>query len=229
MTMTRGLRRWALALGAVLLAAFIIQARCRIAAHEETEASYRGLRPSPALDLIREMEHGQGVTPVEGRHMYDLIAARGYTRGLEIGTAHGYSTLWLGLALAARGGSVVTIEIDPATAAVARANFRRAGLERVIDPRVNDAFAEIPRLDGDFDVVFIDPGTFENMRFLALLSRRIRPGGAILAHNATFMRWQQPDYWRAITDDPDLETTVFKRLAVTLKRGGRPAPVPRQP
>jgi len=228
MVKSRGMRRWGVALGVALLIAFGIQAYCRIAADEETEASYRGLRRSAALDVIREMQHGQGVTAVEGRHMYDFIVARGYTRGLEIGTAHGYSTLWLGLALEPRGGSLVTIEIDPATAAIARANIRRAGLEAVIDSRLNDAFAEIPRLAGDFDFVFIDPGTFDNRRFLELLSSRIRPGGAILAHNATFMRWQQPEYWRAIHERPEFETSVFKRLAITLKRGdGQPAPAPR--
>jgi caffeoyl-CoA O-methyltransferase len=228
MAKPRGMWRWGAALGVVLLTAFGIQAYCRVAADEETEASYRGLRPSAALDVIREMQHGQGVTAVVGRHMYELIVARGYTRGLDIGTAHAYSALWFGLAVQPKAGSVVTIEIDPATAEVARANIRRAGLEAVIDSRVNDAFAEIPLLDGDFDFVFIDTGTPDNQRFLELLSRRIRPGGAILAHNATFMRWQQPEYWRAIHERPEFETSVFKRLAITLKRGGgQPSPSPR--
>jgi predicted O-methyltransferase YrrM len=50
------------------------------------------------------------------------------------------------MALCRNGGSVVTIEIDPAAAETARTNFRAAGLEKVVDSRINDAFQEIPRL-----------------------------------------------------------------------------------
>jgi predicted O-methyltransferase YrrM len=150
--------------------------------------------------------------------MYDLIVERGYKRGLDVGTAHGYSALWFGLALSGGGGSVVTIEIDPATAETARANFRTAGLGAVIDSRIGDAFKEIPRLEGDFDFVFLDTGTGEDQRFLELLRSRIRPGGALMAHNATFMRWQQPEFWKSITTRSAFETTVFGRVAIAIKR-----------
>jgi predicted O-methyltransferase YrrM len=180
--------------------------------------SLKGLPESPALQVIRAMQHGQGVTAAEGRHMYDLVVARGYKRGLNVGTAHGYSALWFGLALARVGGSVVTVEIDPAAAEIARANFRQAGLDAVIDSRVNDAFKEIPLLAGDFDFVFLDTGMGEDQRFLDLLRSRIRPGGAVMAHNATFMRWQQPEFWKSIKTRSEFETTVFGRVAIPIKR-----------
>jgi predicted O-methyltransferase YrrM len=50
--------------------------------------------------------------------MHDLILRRDYSRGLGIGTGHGYSALWFGMALSRNGGSVVTIEIDPSTQVV---------------------------------------------------------------------------------------------------------------
>ena len=180
--------------------------------------SLEGLPESPALRVLRAMGHGQGVSAAEGRHMYDLIVARGYKRGLDVGTAHGYSALWFGMALASAGGSVVTIELDPATAETAGANFRTAGLGGVIDSRVNDAFKEIPRLEGVFDFVFLDTGTGEDQRLLDLLRPRIRPGGALMAHNATFMRWQQPEFWKSITTPSEFETTVFGRVAIAIKR-----------
>jgi predicted O-methyltransferase YrrM len=185
---------------------------------EDPLVSLRGLPETPALQVIRAMGHGQGVTAAEGRHMHDLILARGYKRGLNLGTAQGYSALWLGMALARVGGSVVTVEIDPATAEIARANFRQAGLDAVVDARVNDAFKEIPRLEGDFDFVFLDTATGEDQRFLDLLRSRIRPGGAVMAHNATFMRWQQPEFWKSIKTPSEFETTVFGRVAIAIKR-----------
>ncbi len=179
--------------------------------------SLRGLPETPALQVIRAMGHGEGVSAAEGRHMYDLIVARGYKRGLDVGTAHGYSALWFGTALAPAGGSVVTIEIEPAAAETARANFRQAGLDTVIDSRINDAFKEIPLLEGDFDFVFLDTGLGQDQRFLDLLRSRIRPGGALMAHNATFMRWQQPEFWKSINTRFEFETTVFGRVAIAVK------------
>jgi predicted O-methyltransferase YrrM len=126
------------------------------------------------------------------------------------------------MALARVGGSVVTIEIDPVTAGIARANFRRAGLDAVVDARVNDAFEEIPRLEGDFDFVFLDTGLGEDQRFLDLLRTRIRPGGVVMAHNATFMRWQQPEFWKSIQTPSEFETTVFGRVAIAIKRRQMP-------
>ena len=180
--------------------------------------SFEGLPESPALQVLRAMGHGQGVSAAEGRHMHDLILARGYKRGLDVGTAHGYSAVWFGMALSRAGGSLVTIEIDPATAETARANFRAGGMGAVIDSRINDAFKEIPRLEGVVDFVFLDTGTGEDQQLLDLLRSRIRPGGALMAHNATFMRWQQPEFWKSITTPSEFETTVFGRVAIAIKR-----------
>jgi predicted O-methyltransferase YrrM len=184
---------------------------------DDPRTALEGLPQTPALAVLEEMGRGQGVTPAEGRHVHDLIVSRGYRRGLEVGTAHGYSAIWFGMAASRTGGSVVTIEIDPATAEKARANVRKAGLDAVIDARTADAFQAIPRLDGDFDFVFLDTGLGEDQRFLDLLRTRIRPGGVVMAHNATFMRWQQPDFWRSIHTPAEFETTVFGRIAIALR------------
>jgi predicted O-methyltransferase YrrM len=211
-------RSWVAAFAAMLIIGVGIHWARRAHDQRAYDASFQDLGESAAVSTIREMGHGAGVTAVEGRHMHDLIVAHGYKRGLDVGTAHGYSALWFALALRRNGGSLVTVEIDPDTAKIARANFKRADLDAVVDLRINDAFKEIPRLDGDFDCVFLDTGTSDNQRFLGMLAPRIRPGGAIMAHNATFMRWQQPDYWRTVTTRPEYRTTVFERVAITLKR-----------
>jgi predicted O-methyltransferase YrrM len=221
--MVRSTRRWATWAGVlvlVLVGGGGLASLLRDGSPDPRE-SLAGLPETPALHVIRTMGHGHGVTAAEGRHMYELIVARRYRRGLDVGTAHGYSALWFGMAVAPAGGSVATIEIDPATAETARANFRRAGLGPAIDSRVNDAFEEIPLLQGDFDFVFLDTGLGQDQRFLDLLRARIRPGGAVMAHNASFMRWQQPEFWASI-HTPEFETHVFGRVAIAVKPGGAP-------
>lgn len=110
---------------------------------------------------------------------------------------------------------MITIEIDPETADIARANIRQAGLEGAIDSRINDAIAEIPELKGDFDFVFMDTGVPLNKKLFDLLQTRISPGGAILAHNAASLKLQQPDFLTAIQSDPRFETKI-----VPTGRGG---------
>ncbi|MBZ5586274.1 MAG: class I SAM-dependent methyltransferase, partial [Acidobacteriia bacterium] len=176
--------------------------------------NFAGMEDPRALPVLKGVI-GRGVSPSDGRIFYDLILERGYKRALDIGTAEGYAALWLGLAVKRTGGHAITIEIDPETADSARANIRQAGLENVIDSRINDALAEIPALKGDFDFVFMDTGAPLNKRLFDLLQTRISPGGALLAHNAASLESQQPDFLKAIRGDPSYETKI-----VPTARGG---------
>lgn len=99
------------------------------------------------------------VSPLQGKFLHLIAIIRGARSILEIGTLGGYSTIWMAKALRP-GGRVITLEIDPKHAEVARANLLRAGLERVVDVRVGRALDTLPRLveegAGPFDLVFID-------------------------------------------------------------------------
>lgn len=168
-------------------------------------------------------EHGEMNIPCrDGRFLYDFILKNGYMRGLEIGTYNGYSTLWLGLAFRKTGGQVITIEYDRTSGEEARRNFEKAGLEDVIDSRINDAFEEIPKIEGNFDFVFIDAWKPDYVRFLRLLKERVLPGGAIVAHNVTNYARDMQEFLEAIQNDPSLETTFHEISAegfsVSIKR-----------
>lgn len=172
---------------------------------------YSGIDDAKVLPMLKHLnyEHGgMNVPPSDGRLLYDLIIEKGYERGLEIGTSNGYSTLWLGLAFKKTGGKVITLEIDPESGCEAQANFRRAGLDDVIDSRINDAFDEIPRIGGDFDFVFIDAWKPDYIRFLRMLRDRVVPGGAITAHNVISQRREMKDFLYVIQNDPDFDTTI---------------------
>ncbi len=178
------------------------------------EKNFAGLEGARALPILKRVI-GRGVSPADGRMFHDFIVERGYKRALDIGTAEGYTALWLGLAMKRNGGQVITIEIDPETADTARANIRQAGLEGVIDSRINDALAEIPALKGEFDFVFLDTGNPLNKKLFDLLRTRISSGGAILAHNAASLKSEQPDFLTAIRGDPSFDTKI-----VPTARGG---------
>ena len=174
--------------------------------------AFQGIDDAKVLPMLMMKElsyrHGEMNVPCrDGRFLYDLIVKNGYKRGLEIGTYNGYSTLWLGLAFRKTGGKVWTVEIDPRPAREAQENFVKAGLADVIDSRINDAFDEIAKLEGEFDFVFIDANKEDYGKFLEVLKKRLKPGGVLVGHNVTNSAREMKDFLDAIQNDPDLETT----------------------
>jgi len=176
---------------------------------------FEDLEEAKVIPLLKDFPSGHedmNVPCRDGRFLHDFILQNKYTRGLEIGTFTGYSALWMGMAFQKTGGMLITIEVDSASGQEAQRNFQRAGLEDVIDARIADAFKEIPKINGDFDFIFIDAWKPDYVKFLHLLRDRIRPGGAIIAHNVTNYARDMKEYLEAIKNDPGLENT-FKELS----------------
>jgi predicted O-methyltransferase YrrM len=115
-----------------------------------------------------------------------LAQMRGAHRILEIGTLGGYSTIWLARALPANG-RLISLELDPHHAEVARANLARAGLAERAEVRVGPAkesLAALQRAGGDmFDLVFIDADKGSYTEYLDWALRLTRVGGVIIADN----------------------------------------------
>ncbi|HEV2771662.1 MAG TPA: class I SAM-dependent methyltransferase [Thermoleophilaceae bacterium] len=93
--------------------------------------------------------------PVEGRFLELLVFAAGARRVLEIGTFSGYSALSMAAGLPA-GGRIVTCEVDPDVAEVARRHIETSPYGDRIEQRVGPALETLEELDGPFDLVFID-------------------------------------------------------------------------
>ncbi|GAA3651630.1 O-methyltransferase [Microbacterium marinilacus] len=122
------------------------------------------------------------VAPVAGKLLHLLARLVGAQRILEIGTLGGYSTIWLARALPA-GGTLVTIEAEPAHAGVARGSIDRAGVGDRVDVRVGPALDVLPTLAGPFDLVFIDADKESNTAYLDWAARLGRPGGLVVLDN----------------------------------------------
>lgn len=124
------------------------------------------------------------VTPGEGKLLHLLARLMGARTVLEIGTLAGYSTIWLARAVGARG-RVVTLEADPAHAAVARENLGRAGLGATVDVRVGKALETLPGVESiaPFDLIFIDADKENNPQYFQWALRLSRPGSLIVIDN----------------------------------------------
>ena len=126
------------------------------------------------------------VAPNQGKLLQLLARINGSRRILEIGTLGGYSTIWLARALPA-DGRLVTLELDPKHAEVARANFARAGLTERIDLHVGLAAETLNRLVADqtepFDFIFIDADKASIPVYFAAALKLSRPGSVIVVDN----------------------------------------------
>jgi predicted O-methyltransferase YrrM len=126
------------------------------------------------------------VSPLLGKLLHLLARAIKVTSILEIGTLGGYSTICLARALQA-GGRVITLEADPAHAAIARANIEKAGLTELVDLRLGKAADTLPCLlaegRGPFDFIFIDADKASYPEYLTWALRLSRPGTLLIADN----------------------------------------------
>jgi predicted O-methyltransferase YrrM len=111
-----------------------------------------------------------------------LASSIGASRMLEIGTAIGYSGIWLAGALPA-DGMLLTMEMDPERVRIARANFERAGVADRVSVIVGDAQRMIAKLSGPFDLVFQDGSKQLYLPLLDRLVSLLRPGGLLVTDN----------------------------------------------
>jgi len=167
----------------------------------------------PALDALLKQIKGAdtdqlAVSEEDGRFLRVMVATNRTQHALEIGSASGYSALWIGLGLRQTGGHLTTIEYDPVRARQAADNVRRAGFSDTIRVVHGDAFREIPKLAGTFDFVFLDAWKQDYKRFFDIVSPRLDRGGLFLAHNVVNKRSEMGDFLDAISRGPDLITAI---------------------
>ena len=175
------------------------------------------------LAAIRAADTGQlAVSEEDGRFLRVLVGATNARRVLEIGAASGYSAIWIGMGLRQTGGRLVTIEYDPVRAKEAAANVERAGLSDIVQVVAGDAFTAIPKVPGQFDLVFLDAWKPDYRKFFDLVFPRVAPGGLFLAHNVINKKNEMLDFLAAIQAHPQaLNATVspgHEGMSMTYKK-----------
>ena len=180
-----------------------------------------------ALDqCLDDMRQGSlpeiNVSASEGKLLYILAAITGARRILEVGTLGGYSTTWLARALPA-GGKLISLEIDPHHADVARGNIARAGFSDRVEVRVGPAAESLRALhatgEPQFDIAFIDANKDGYVEYLELCYPLVRTGGLILGDNALSHNALDPtadspidNYNKAVAAHPGLESVIVPTL-----------------
>jgi len=155
---------------------------------DEVTQYINSLHRNPSiLNTIESIARERGIPivgPLVGRMLFILASCIRAKRILEIGTAIGYSAVWLGFAVKRHKGKVITIEIDSSRAEEARSNVYSAGLSEYVEVIVGDARDVIPTLTGRFDMVFIDDSKENYPLYFELCYPRLRKNGLIVADNA---------------------------------------------
>jgi caffeoyl-CoA O-methyltransferase len=122
------------------------------------------------------------IGPVVARMIYLVAQISGAKRIFEMGSAIGYSTIWLARA-AGPEAEVYYTDGDPANAARARGYFKRAGVENSIQIMTGDAVNLIDQVPGEFDLIFIDVDKHQYPDALRKAVPRLRSGGLLLTDN----------------------------------------------
>ncbi|MBM4287389.1 MAG: methyltransferase domain-containing protein [Deltaproteobacteria bacterium] len=171
----------------------------------DLENYFSGLVPWRS-ELLRKLEAEARqeripiVGPVVGELLFILARAMNARRILELGTATGYSAIYLAQAVAPGLGRVITLEVDPAMAQRARDNIAAAGLSAQVEVQVGDALALMDGMAEPFDFIFMDIDKEGYLPALTRCHRLLRPGGLLLVDNTGFQG--ASDFNRELAQDP---------------------------
>ncbi|MEM3356856.1 MAG: O-methyltransferase [Candidatus Bathyarchaeia archaeon] len=142
-----------------------------------------------AEEVLKEIEdaaRGEKFLPIvgpsRGKILVKVIREVKPKHVLEIGTLVGYSAILMGKELGS-DAHLITIEIDANNAKLAKENIRKAEIPPTVEVLVGDALKIIPKLKGDFDLVFIDADKEQYLEYLRLVEDKLHKGSVIVADN----------------------------------------------
>ncbi len=146
------------------------------------------------------------IGPSVGKLLYIVCKMIGAKKVLELGTANGYSTIWLAKAVGP-GGQVIGMEYDPPTAEIAIGNFKKAGVSDIASVVIGDAMKYIKESQETFDLIFMDIEKEDYTTSLPDCVRLLRPGGVLFVDNVAFVT--AGDFNDVLNSHPELETSFI--------------------
>jgi len=175
-------------------------------------------RPKRLLDQMDAKSYRFWSVPrKDGEFLHFMVKATRARNVLELGTSHGFSAIWMGLALEETAGRLTTIEIDKERYDFARRHVSEAGLSQRITCIKGDAHVELVKLGGPFDFVFLDADKQGQLDYFnKLYPKKLAPGGILAVHNAIRQANSMKNYLEMIHKHPDFDTVT---LSATMEDG----------
>jgi predicted O-methyltransferase YrrM len=158
------------------------------------------MTPEEVMKTIEEAAPGQGwpiIGPVRGAILDEVVTEQRPSSILEVGTLVGYSAIRMGRHLAP-GQKITCVEVNDEMAKVARSNIEKAGLSDRISVIVGDANKVLPRLQGSFDMVYLDAVKSEYLGYLKAVERLLHKGSVVAADNVKSHPVEVADYLRYV-------------------------------
>jgi caffeoyl-CoA O-methyltransferase len=172
----------------------------------DLEAHFREFIP-PRDELLRTLEEEAQreripiIGPLVGEFLFILARATQARRVLELGTATGYSAIYLARGCEPEKGQVISLELDAGMAARARRNLAQAGVGDRVEVREGEALLLMDEMPAPFDLIFLDIDKESYLSALSHCQRLLRVGGLLVTDNVGFTGAQ--DFNREIFRRPE--------------------------
>lgn len=155
--------------------------------------------PAKQDEILKEIEskakeeHWPIIGSKKGQVFAEVISKYHPKRVLEIGMLVGYSAILMSKFLDSNA-KIITIEINPKIAEIAARNFKKAGIENMLEIKVGDALEILPKLSGPFDLVFLDAAKEQYLAYFKAVEKKLSPQAVVVADNVKIFAEAMSDY-----------------------------------
>lgn len=139
-----------------------------------------------------------------------LIQNGNLKRGIEVGVALGYGAIHMGIAFERTKGTLTSVEIDPQRAETARQNIAKVGLEKTVNVVAGDALAVLPKLEGQYDFIYIDANKPDYLKYMKAIEPKLRKGAVVVADNVIVSARAMADFLEYMRTSPDYEAVTIR-------------------
>jgi len=161
------------------------------------------------------------VGPKKGNVLVEVVKKKKPKAILEIGTYVGYSAILMAESVGANT-KIVTIEVDPENAEIARENIKKAGFKDKVEIKVGDAKELIPSLTETFDFMFIDAAKEDYLDYLKLAEEKLEERVVVVADNVKIFKDDMQDFLAYVRESGKYESTTHDvgsdALEVSIKK-----------
>jgi predicted O-methyltransferase YrrM len=161
--------------------------------------------------FIREFKRtGLNTTPGDAMMLRILVESAKCKRGVEVGSATGFGAMNMGIGFERNGGQLITIDIDSDMVRKTRENLVKMGLEKTVTAVEGDALQVLPKLEGEFDFIFLDALKRDYLKYFQMLNPKLKKGAVIVADNVIRSADEMRDFLAFFESNPDYDVVTIR-------------------